>query len=44
MSIVDGALIIDNSEGKHELIARKRADQKIEIFNEEKIYSLKQHV
>lgn len=34
--IVDGALIFDNSEGKHELLAEKQKDNVIQITNHQK--------
>lgn len=36
LPIVDGALIFDNSEGKHELIAQKNIDEEIKILNVQK--------
>lgn len=41
LPIVDGALIFDNSYGKHELIAQKTIDDHINIFNEQKFNELK---
>lgn len=39
LPIVDGALIFDNSQGKHELLAQKTVDGKM-IINNEKTFSL----
>lgn len=36
LPIVDGLLIFDNSEGKHELIADKQIDDVLNIINQEK--------
>lgn len=41
LSIVDGALIFDNSYGKHELIAQKIVDEKIMIIDKNKFQQLK---
>jgi predicted ABC-type ATPase len=41
--IVDGTLIFDNSEGKHELIAEKHIDGVLHIVNENKFKILKKH-
>ena len=41
LPIVDGALIFDNSEGKHELLAQKTVDGQIEIMNNLKFNQLK---
>ena len=41
LPIVDGALIFDNSFGKHELIAQKIMDEKITLINENKFNDLK---
>ncbi len=41
LPIVDGALIFDNSEGKHELIADKQIDGLLNIINQEKFNLLK---
>lgn len=41
LPIVDGALIFDNSYGKHELIAQKTVDIHIDIINERKFNELK---
>jgi predicted ABC-type ATPase len=43
LPIVDGALIFDNSEGKHELIADKQIDGIINIKNKEKFNLLKNY-
>jgi predicted ABC-type ATPase len=41
LPIVDGALIFDNSEGKHELIVGKQIDGLLNIVNEKKFNLLK---
>jgi predicted ABC-type ATPase len=41
LPIVDGALIFDNSEGKHELIVDKQIDGSLNIVNEKKFNLLK---
>jgi predicted ABC-type ATPase len=41
LPIVDGALIFDNSEGSHELIADKQNNEPIIIFNDDKFNHLK---
>ncbi len=41
LPIIDGALIFDNSFGKHELIANKMGTDDLEINNEEKFKLLK---
>lgn len=41
LPIVDGALIFDNSAGKHELIADKQIDNLLNITNQEKFNLLK---
>ena len=41
LPIVDGALIFDNSEGKHELIVDKQIDGLLNIVNEKKFNLLK---
>lgn len=41
LPIIDGALIFDNSYGKHELIAQKVDQEPIETFNQEKFNILK---
>jgi predicted ABC-type ATPase len=43
LPIVDGALIFDNSEGKHELLADKQIDGLLNIVNQEKFNLLKNH-
>jgi predicted ABC-type ATPase len=43
LPIVDGALIFDNSEGKHELIADKQIDGIMNIKNKEKFNLLKNY-
>jgi predicted ABC-type ATPase len=42
LPIVDGALIFDNSLGKHELLAQKTVDGQLTIINELKFNQLKQ--
>lgn len=41
LPIIDGALIFDNSEGKHELLADKQIDGLLNIINQEKFNLLK---
>ena len=41
LPIVDGGLIFDNSEGRHELLAKKRIDGFLNIVNQEKFNLLK---
>jgi predicted ABC-type ATPase len=41
LPIVDGALLFDNSEGKHELLADKQIDGVLNIVNQEKFNLLK---
>jgi predicted ABC-type ATPase len=41
LPIVDAALIFDNSEGKHELLADKQIDGLLNIINQEKFDYLK---
>lgn len=41
LPIIDGALIFDNSFGKHELIAHKMGTDELEIIDSEKFESLK---
>lgn len=41
LSRVDGALLFDNSYGKHELIAQKIENQELLIFDQEKFNQLK---
>ena len=43
LPIVDGALIFDNSEGKHELLADKQIDGVLNIANQEKFNLLKKY-
>ena len=43
LPIVDGALIFDNSEGIHELLADKQIDGVLNILNQEKFNLLKNH-
>ena len=43
LPIVDGTLIFDNSEGKHELIADKQVDGFLNIINQEKYNLLKSY-
>ncbi len=43
LPIVDGALIFDNSEGKHELLADKQIDGFLNIVNPEKFNILKNY-
>ncbi len=41
LPIIDGLLIFDNSEGKHELLAEKKMDGILNIVNKEKFNILK---
>lgn len=41
LPIVDGALLLDNSEGKHKLIAQQTINQKLTIFDKDKFNKLK---
>ena len=41
LPIIDGALIFDNSEGKHELLAEKKVDGILHVINENKFNLLK---
>ena len=41
LPIIDGALIFDNSEGKHELLADKQIDGLLNIINQKKFNLLK---
>lgn len=41
LPIVDGALIFDNSQGKHELLADKQIDGLLNVINQEKFNHLK---
>jgi predicted ABC-type ATPase len=43
LPIVDSAMIFDNSEGKHDIIAEKRKNREIEVLNEDKFAELKQY-
>lgn len=43
LPIVDDALIFDNSEGRHQLIAKKAVSQNIEIINELSFNNLKSY-
>ena len=43
LSIVDQALIFDNSEGKHNLIAEISATEELNIINEVKFNELKNY-
>lgn len=43
LPIVDEAIIFDNSEGKHDLIAKKTLETDIDIFNEIKFNKLKKY-
>jgi predicted ABC-type ATPase len=43
LPIVDGVLIFDNSEGKHELIAMKTIDNRLEIIDSSKFEKLKSY-
>ncbi|MBK7958628.1 MAG: zeta toxin family protein [Bacteroidetes bacterium] len=44
LSIVDQALIFDNSEGKHDLIAEMLTNKEINILNETKFNELKKYL
>lgn len=44
LPIVDGALIFDNSEGKHELLAQKTIDGNLTIIDETKFNELKSNL
>lgn len=41
LPIIDGALIFDNSQGQHELLADKQIDGVLNIINQEKFNLLK---
>jgi len=41
LAIIDGALIFDNSAGKHELLAEKKVDGILHVINENKFNLLK---
>lgn len=43
LSIVDQALIFDNSEGKHNLIAEIFASEELNVINESKFNELKNY-
>lgn len=43
LPIVDGALIFDNSEGKHDLLADKQIDGSLNVINKEKFNLLKDY-
>jgi predicted ABC-type ATPase len=43
LPIIDGALIFDNSNGKHELLAQKTIDQQFDIINKTMFNKLKKH-
>ena len=43
LPIVDGALIFDNSLGKHELLAHKTVDEKLTILSTKKFNDLKKY-
>lgn len=43
LPIVDGALLFDNSEGKHQLLADKQIDHSLYIINKEKFTLLKNY-
>ncbi len=43
LPIVDGALLFDNSEGRHDLFAEKQIDNVLNILNQEKFNILKKH-
>jgi predicted ABC-type ATPase len=42
LPIVDGALILDNSNGRHELLAQKTIDGSLQIFNNFKLTKIKE--
>lgn len=44
LSIVDQALIFDNSEGRHDLIAELSTNEELNILNETKFNELKKHL
>ena len=44
LPIVDGALIFDNSEGKHELLAQKTIDGNLILIDEKKFNELKSNL
>jgi len=43
LPVVDEAMIFDNSEGKHDLLAEKTLDSEIDILNQEKFDKLKNY-
>lgn len=43
LPIVDGALIFDNSEGRHELLAHQQIDGRLNIMNQQKLNLLKSY-
>lgn len=43
LPIVDGVFIFDNSFGKHELIAERKVDGKLQVIEAAKFYELKKH-
>ncbi|MEC5167479.1 putative ABC-type ATPase, partial [Flavobacterium sp. PL11] len=43
LPIVDEAMIFDNSEGKHNLIAEKTLDSETDIFDDNKFDKLKKY-
>jgi predicted ABC-type ATPase len=43
LPIVDGALILDNSEGKHELLAEKMIDANLNVIQKIKFEVLKDY-
>jgi predicted ABC-type ATPase len=43
LPIIDGALIFDNSAGKHELLAEKKIDGLLTIFNKQTFKLLKSY-
>ena len=44
LPIVDGALVFDNSEGRHELLAQKTIDENLIIIDEQKFNELKSNL
>ncbi len=43
LPIIDGALIFDNSAGKHELLAEKKIDGILNVLNDEKFHLMKNY-
>jgi predicted ABC-type ATPase len=43
LPLVDGALIFDNSSGKHELLAQKTVDGSVIVLNSQKFNQLKSY-